>query len=92
MAEGEGFVPFKTNNYQTPEEMQVLTSPGPVFVNISGVDSEPLWVQPHEVAAIGVYGDKNTLVVLRSSGKELSARNITPSEVAQLLADSSSTD
>jgi len=55
------------------------------FVNV-GPDEEPLWVDPNEVAAVGIHG-RGAMVVLAGSGMQLVAKGKTPSEVAQLLAD-----
>ena len=57
-----------------------------VFVNISGVEDEPLWVDPGWVAAVGMRGPEDTLIVLQS-GTQLVAKGMHPNEVVQLLAE-----
>lgn len=62
-----------------------LRAPDPVLINVSGVSDEPLWVVPEEVAAIGMRGKDDTLVVLKGSGTQLVAKGMHPNEVAQAV-------
>ena len=55
------------------------------MVNLSGKEDEPMWVERSEVAAIGVFGPNDSLVVLRSSGVKLRCKDIHPNEVVQLV-------
>lgn len=63
-----------------------LSAPEPDFVNVSGVEEEPLWVERNEVAAIGVYGKDGTIVILKNSGFQLKAKGMHPNEVVGLIA------
>ena len=63
-----------------------LSAPDPDFVNVSGRADQPLWVERGEIAAIGVRGSEDTLVVLKGSGMQLVAKRIHPNEVVQLVA------
>lgn len=56
------------------------------MINVSGVEDQPLWVERSEVAAIGMRGPNDTLIVLRHSGTQLVAKGIHPNEVVQLVA------
>jgi hypothetical protein len=62
----------------------------PDLVNISGVDDEPLWVATNEIAAIGVRGKEDSMIVLRG-GTQLVAKGMHPNEIIGLVsgADSS---
>jgi len=69
------------NDFKT----QLLTVDGPDFINISSVDTEPLWVDRHRVEAIGVHG-KGSLVVMQS-GAQLVAKGTHPNELVQLVVE-----
>ena len=64
----------------------------PVFVNVSGLDDEPLWVERGEIAAMGMRGDKDTLIVLKGSGMQLVAKAIHPNVVVQLVSEGNDDD
>jgi len=68
-----------------------LVSDNVVMVNVSGRADEPLWVQANEVAAVGVRGKDDSMLVLRGSGMQLIAKGTHPNEVVQLLCDSTTT-
>jgi uncharacterized protein YlzI (FlbEa/FlbD family) len=51
-----------------------------VYINVSGVDDEPLWVDVDEIAAIGVRGANDTAIVLKS-GTTIIAKDKHPNEV-----------
>lgn len=50
------------------------------MVNVSGVDTEPLWVDPKEVAAVGMRGPDDTAIVLLS-GTTIIAKGTHPNQV-----------
>lgn len=62
-----------------------LSAPDPVLINVSGKDTEPLWVDPYEVAAVGLRGEDSSLIVLKGSGTQLVAKGTHPNEVAQAV-------
>lgn len=71
-------------NEKIEGEGQLLTFPSDL-VNLSGKEDEPMWVERSEVAAIGVFGPADSMVVLRSSGTKLRCKSIHPNEIAQLV-------
>ena len=54
------------------------------FVNVSGLDAEPLWVRRSAVDAIGVRGENDSLVVL-GNGTQLVAKRTHPNELIGLV-------
>lgn len=54
------------------------------MINVSGIDTEPLWVNAWEVAAIGARGKEDSLIVLKS-GTQLVAKSIHPNELVGLV-------
>lgn len=67
-------------------ETEVL-SVEPDMINVSGVVDEPLWVAVSEIAAIGIRGAKDTLVVLKGSGMQLVAKSMHPNEVLGMIME-----
>lgn len=58
----------------------------PDFVNVSGVDEEPLWVERCEIAAVGVFGKDSSMIILKDSGFQLKAKGIHPNEVMGIIS------
>lgn len=57
------------------------------MINVSGKEDEPLWVDRNEIAAVGVFGPSDSLVVLKTSGMKLRAKHIHPNELIGIIME-----